>query len=152
MRTILKIGYRTYIRIVNIIKLPFNRELYNAESYFPEYHDTRKSIFVRFMDQFCHILKYGAPNKFYFPYGLDIRNFHLPKDYVDYTQFMNIRNRLNNYGSPLSSIGLLRNKFFFSLVANALNIPTPENIGIIENGALFILTDKKNTPLMEWIS
>lgn len=152
MRFILKIGYRVYIRILNIIKLPFNRELYNAESYFPEYQETRKNMFARFLDQFCHILRYGSPNKFYFLYGLDIRNFNLPKDYIDYTQFMRVRNRLNNFGSPHSSIGLLRNKFFFSLVANALNIPTPENIGIIENGVLFILTEKKNTPLLEWIA
>lgn len=152
MKYILRIGYRIYIRITNILKLPFNQHLYNSESYYPEHSKDRKTIYRRFLDQFNHIIKYGSPNNFYFSYGLDISRFRSKNDYVDYRLFMNVRNKLNNISSPHSIVGLLRNKFLFSLVAESLNIPTPENIGVIEDGMLFIIKEKRSIRFIDWLA
>lgn len=151
MKNVIRFAYRILIRIVNICKLPFNKHLYDSASYFPEFRERRKSILQRFAEQFSYILKNGHPNQFYFLYGLDIKDLYDANSYVDYNEFMRVRNRLNNIASPHSVVGVLRNKFLFSLVAESLNIPTPENIGIIENGELFILKNKTHINFKDWI-
>lgn len=151
MKKLIRVAWKIYIRILNILKLPFNKQLYISESYFPELSENRKTVLRRFAEQFIYILKYGYPNKFYFLYGLDIKNLFEANSYVDYNLFMRTRNRLNNVSSPHSTVGILRNKFLFGLVAESLNVPTPENIGIIENGELFILKSKTYVNFKEWI-
>lgn len=149
--TIAKIAYRFFLRIKNALLLIFNKPLYCSESYFSEYKDRRKSVVVRFMDQLWHIIKYGKANQFYFLYGLDIKGMHRPVDYIDNVEFMRIRDALNNVKSPHSTVGILRNKFLFGLIANSLNIPTPNNIGIIENAQLYILKSKSTISIIDWL-
>lgn len=152
MRTIAKHIYRLLLRIKNASLLAFKRSLYSSISYFPEHANKRKSVLRRYYDQLKHTIKYGNPNAFYFLYGLDIKGMHNECDYIDYTQFMNTRNKLNNVNSPHSTVGILRNKFLFGIIANALDIATPNNIGIIEFGKLYLLKSKETVDLRNWLT
>lgn len=142
--------YRLWITLRNLIVLPFDKSLISAPSYFPEQTNKHKSKLRILIEQAIHTIKYSAPNRFYFLYGLDIIN--RTDNYVDYTLFMLQRNINNKPTDPNSSVGILRNKFYFGLIANSLGIPTPNNIGVIDNNEIFILQNKKTTSLNQYIS
>ena len=100
-----------------------------------------KSSFRIFVEQLFHILKYGYCNKFYFLYGFDIKSFRKSSEYVDYTQFMNLRNKLN-YSSFSNPIVILRDKSLFGITAEAFGINSPHVVGLITNGIDLYLFDK----------
>lgn len=130
----------------NLLVLPFNKQLYSAESYFPEMASKRKSKFRILLDQCVYILKYSIPNTFYFLYGFDIKRLRNPKDYVDaFNVFSVARDRLNKTeGSPYI---VLRDKSLFGIVAEAYGINTPKNLGIIQKGCFYNYSNKTTIPL-----
>jgi len=123
---------------------------YKSQSYYPEFIKDRKSSFRIWCEQMLYLLRYGCFNDFYFLYGFDIKGFHKQKDYMFYDTFFLHREYLNNK-NELSLIPVLRDKLLFYCYANALSIPTPKVIGIIENGVLYQLYDDTATDLYEYI-
>lgn len=92
----------------------------------------KKNKFRIILDGFCHILKYGEVNQFYYAYGLDQKGAQA-NDYMAYSEFMGERNRMN-YTRPFDYLCILRDKNIFSIVAEAFNISAPLNIGLLCNG------------------
>lgn len=150
IKSYLNFLYVILVRVKSLLVLISRPELTSADSYFKEYADRRRSRLGIFFQQCKHIMKYGVPNEYFFLYGLDIKGLHSAEDYVDYARFMNRRDLLNrqHVNSP---VALLRNKFLFGVVANALNIPTPNNIGIVEDGSLYLLSNKSKMRFDEYI-
>lgn len=142
VHSILHFGYGSLLRIKNLAKLPFQKKFYKADTYYPEYSDKRESSLSTFFHQASNILRYGAPNSFYFAYGLDIQGFKW-REYVDYTLFMKQRNFMNNRFGSMSSMAVLRNKDLFGIVSDAYGYPTPHNIGIISNNEIYLFDSKK---------
>ncbi len=134
----LHVVYRFLVRIKSVGRLLTDKSFTSSETYYPEVNGARRSKLGIFWGQMRHVMKYGYPNAFYFLYGLDIENFHKDSDYVDYTVFMRRRDELNRL-YPDSSVAVLRNKFLFGLTARGLNIPTPHDIGIVENERLYLI-------------
>lgn len=130
--------YRCLVRVKSVWRLLTEKSLTSTESYYPEMKDKRRSRLGIFFRQLRHIMKYGYPNEFYFLYGLDIKNFREDSDYVDYSEFMERRDKLNRIHRD-SSVAVLRNKFLFGLTARALHIPSPQDIGIVENERLYLI-------------
>ena len=149
MTPIERFFYLLKLRLKNLYKLFFTTKFIRGESYFPEYRKDRKSKLRMICDQFVNIIKHAEPNNYYFLYGLDIK--HREDNYVDYSEFMYYRERLNNPFSPMSTVGILRNKFFFGIVAETLGISVPENVGIISGGEIFILKDKSSVALTGYL-
>lgn len=143
--------YAVLVRIKSLFVLLRNSELTASDSYFAEYADRRYSRAEIFIQQCKHIMKYGHPNDFYFLYGLDIKGMHCADNYVDYGKFMLRRDFLNSK-TPNSPTALLRNKFLFGMVAKALNIPTPNDIGIIEDGYLSPLGNKGKMKFEDYVN
>lgn len=139
----IKAIYRFFIGCIWIFKLPLNKRFYSSNTNFPEFSDKRKSLFRRFLEQLFHIIKYGVPNDFYFLYGLDIKNFHRAEDFVDNKQFMRRQYAMNYKQGPFPPISILRDKSLFGIVAEAYGINTAKNIGIIQNGNIFLFNEKK---------
>lgn len=139
-----------YHRFYFLCILIFHKNLYNSETYFPEYISKRKSIIHIFFYQVVYISKYGVPNLFYFLYGFDIKGLRNQNDYVDYGLFMNRREKMNNK-HPFSLATVLRDKSLFGIVANAYGISTPENIGIITNGNIYLFSEKRTIDFIEYI-
>lgn len=142
--------YSLLLRVKSLISLLVNKKFINSESYFAEYSDARRSQFEIFIDQCKHIFKYGVANEYYFLYGLDIKNMHKADSYVDYRNFMTRRDSLNRQ-SDNSPIAVLRNKFLFGLVAKGLGVATPNNIGIVENGEIYLLDRKMRADFRQYI-
>lgn len=139
-----------YRRCRSLCILIYDKKYYDAETYFPEFSSNRKSKYFRFIEQIFHILKYGSPNEFYFLYGFDIKNFKDQNEYVDYTIFMERRRVMNNK-YPFPPIPVLRDKSLFGIVANAYNIETPENIGIITKGNIFVFSNKEVVDFKDFV-
>ncbi len=139
-----------YYRFSSLRILICNKRYYDAETYFPEFSSKRKTKALIFIEQVIHILKYGFPNDFYFLYGFDIKDFRNQNEYVDYSLFMKRRWVMNNK-YPFSPIPVLRDKSLFGIVAKAYDIETPENVGIIMNGNMYLFSNKVTVNFIDFI-
>ncbi len=137
-----------YIKPKNIISLVKNFDVYcKHESYFPEKKSkSKKKIFF---DQFMEVLKYGYPNKFYFPYGFDIKNREETNKYIPYIQFMTIRDSLNT--KPHSATAILRNKVLFGLFTNSVGVRSGDNFGVIGKCQVLNLRTLENQKLDDFL-
>lgn len=154
MKTILKkylpFLYELLIRVRSFVLLFTHRQYTNSESYFVEYKERRRSRFEIFIDQCKHIIKYGSPNEYYFLYGLDIKGMHNAEDYVDYRKFMLRRDSLNRQADN-PPIAILRNKFLFGSYTQTLGVATAHNIGVVEDGMIFLLDTYENISFEQYI-
>lgn len=135
-----------------IIKLPAQKQYYSSECYFPEMADHRKSKFTILLDQCKNIIKYGEPNKFYFLYGLDIKDYHKSEDFVDYTLFMRRRNAMNFSFIWYPPVAVLRDKALFGIVAEAYGINVPKNYGVIKKEEIYLFDEKASVPIQSFLN
>lgn len=132
-----------FIGIRSFFKLVFDRQYSHSESYYPEFANRKKGTCRVFFDQLIWVLKYAYINDFYFLYGFDIKGLRNHKDYIEYRNvFMRRRDKLNN-ATKFSPVVVLRDKSLFGIVAKAYGIPTPEVLGLVNNGKLYIYSEKK---------
>lgn len=124
-----------------IITLPFRKELYNSKSYFCDELGKKQSPVRNFIIQIGQILKFGAPNTFFYLYGFDVKSRNERKEYIHYLPFRDRRDLLNNNTSPHSSATILRNKLYFDIIANSIGVTTPKIIAYTLNGQLFIWSE-----------
>lgn len=140
------------LKCVSILKLLTASKYFDAECYFPELIDQRKTKTAIFLEQCGNIIKYGSPNDYYFLYGLDIKGFHKKNDYVDYSLFISRRNAMDWSLTWYPPIAVLRDKALFGIVAEAYGIRTPKNYGIIKNEMLYQFGNHQSTPLRVFTS
>lgn len=143
--------YRFLLRVVSLIKLPLQKQYYSAQSYFPEFSYKKKAKIKIFFEQAINVLRFGMPNSYYFLYGLDIKHFKNHHDFVDYTLFVHRRSAMNKRITSYPPIAILRDKSLFGTFAEAYNIYTPNNIGIIYNRKIFLYAEKKLLPFSEYV-
>lgn len=124
------------------LRLIKNKELFCHSSYFPEYKEKRKSTSRIFWEQCIHIAKYGNPEFFYFPYGLDVKSKEECNRYLNYEPFYNKRENLN-FSNRVNCTCILRDKILFNIFANGIGIATPENEFYTVNGQLYDFKTKK---------
>lgn len=150
LRLISRAGKGGIFRLRELFRLFVHPEYYMANSYFPEIGRRKSSLRILF-EQLYHILYYGDIERFYFLYGFDIKGFRKPQAYVDDRKFMRVRNELNkeNFTKPIC---VLRNKFLFGIVAEALGIRTPENLGIILNYKVYSIKEKREISLNAYLN
>lgn len=148
---ILRVCRGVYYRILGLIKLLVNPNIYNQPSYFPEYSDRKKSTLKVFYEQLLNVIRFGYLNEFYFAYGFDIKDLRNKSDYVDYSIF---RTRRNHYLSisPETPSSVLRNKWIFGMVAQQAGVKTPRLIALIENYQVFNPVDKSFYKIEEFFS
>lgn len=121
----------------------------NHECYYPEHE--RKSRLHIFMDQIRYIIRYGVPNMFYFPYGLDVKSTQECEQYIHYYQFAKWRNRLNDTDDNYSVTAVLRDKFLFGMFTSYLGVNSAENIAIISPDGFFIPSIKQTVSAKEFV-
>jgi hypothetical protein len=130
------------IRPRSFIKLLSHKELYDTVSYFPEQSKHRRTTRQIFLDQCQSIVKYGSPNKYYFPYGLDVKSKKTHEEYVHFDYFFKRLCHLN-LSSPVNCCCILRDKILFNIFANGIGIKTPQNIFYSSNGKIYDFHTKK---------
>ena len=123
----------------------------NQKSYFPECQ--RKSKFRIVLDQLIYIMRTGEINRDYFLYGFDRKTKNDFKNYVPWLTFTHARNTLNERAEiqydPYNYVCMLRDKFVFEAYCKRVNLNTPENIGFINEGQLFLIKENKFFPVKE---
>ena len=125
-----------------------HKEYWSHASYFPE--KKSKPQCRVFFEQLKYIIKDGAPNEYYFMYGLDVKGDKEVSEYVNYAPFMKRRDELN-LKSIHNSTCLLRNKFYFGLIAEKLGISTPHIIAYIRNGHVYLVDVKTEMSLDDFV-
>ena len=139
-----------FYRMRDFGRLLTDKRIINGASYFPEYADRRKCKIKIFFDQLKNIIRYGDINDFYYLYGFDIKGLRDERSYVDYAQFRGRREELQHVKNN-HQVAVLRDKFFFGIVANALNIRTPKAIAIIYKEMVFVMDTQESLPLCDFI-
>lgn len=117
-------------QIVRLMKTP---SLYKSASYYPELPP--RGSRNNFIYQVMQIIKYGFPNDYFFMYGMDVKSDIEREKYVNYAEFMKLRDKLNNI--PNNGADILRNKLYFYIVARSIGIDTPEVRYAFVAGKLF---------------
>lgn len=125
------------------------------KTYYPEL--ARKNRLERIFDNMAWSIENLEPNMYYTSYGLDIKNFHDPKDYLPYREFKLSREGAH-YNTPsgrhYDSKILLRDKYIFSCyLESALgNGVVPKTLGVLEDGCVEEFETKKKVSLEDFIS
>ena len=124
------------------LQLISHKELYHADSYYPEFADRSRSNKQIFFDQCQSILKYGTPNKYYLSYGLDVKP---PKEQSEYAHFDTFFRRICelNQSPKINCCCILRDKILFNVFANGIGIETPKNVLYSANGKLYVYETRK---------
>ncbi len=127
--------------------LNFIQYIIGGKTYYPE--KKQKSKIVILKDQIFNYIRYGKVERYYYMYGLDVLRGSDYSAYVNYVPFMKRRNYLNYESHPYNnSCAILRNKFYFAVVAKSLNIPTPKILFYYLNSKLYRI-EEGNTSLIE---
>lgn len=145
IRWIYWIGYGFPLQVYSLLG---NKQLYTADSYYPELE--RKPKFSILIDQIRHIWKFHIPEEYYFLYGLDIKNFRNKNEFLDYGLLMRQRDYLNTHAfgyENYSYTGILRDKFYFSAFMEQFGFEVPRTYGLIDNGRLYSSDKKGIIPL-----
>lgn len=108
-----------------------------AETFYPERE--RKSIKQIWIEQICHIVKYGQINKQYFEYGIDVKGVN-DGDYLDNRHYI-IRRNSNNNAKPFNYLCLVKDKKTFAIFGKYYGFPIWDSIGVLQNG---IIKDDKD--------
>lgn len=124
-----------YSRPKQILYLLLHKEYYIHKTYFPECNSA-KSVVRVFCEQVRQILKYGSINKFYFPYGFDVKTRREQLMYVHYQIFRDRRHYLN-LSNPHNCSCILRDKVMFNVFAKGIGIKTAKNLFYVTNGNIF---------------
>lgn len=129
-------------RPIAVFRLIGQKELYQADSYYPEFADKSRGSKQIFFDQCRTILKYGTPNKYYFSYGLDVKSQEEQAEYAHFDHFFKRVCDLNQ--SPkINCCCILRDKILFNVFANGIGIDTPKNVLYSANGKLYVYETRK---------
>lgn len=125
------------------------------KTYYPELE--RKNRLERILDNMAWSIENLEPNMYYTSYGLDIKNFHDPKDYLPYREFKLSREGAH-YSTPsgrhYDSKILLRDKYIFSCyLESALGVGVvPKTLGVLENDYVEEFDTKQRVSIEDFIS
>ena len=142
----LKLIYRLFNRVFlevpkQTIRLLKDKSLISQPSYYPEASFHKKKLRV-FLDQVRQIIKYGAPEQFYFMYGFDTKKKNEINEYMHLLPFMRIRNG-ENLTNQHNATCILRNKIYFGMFADFWGIKTGRNIGVVDEMGIYAFEEKK---------
>ena len=115
-------------RLTLPVKL-FTSGFLRSESYYPEL--PQKSRFRMALDQLGHIWKYGNIERYYFSYGLDIKNFRDKNDYLDDGWFLWKCAMLNTVLTDHDYTCILRDKELFATLLTEWGFETPHAIACV---------------------
>ena len=141
--------------LVFYIKLPLHlmkiERVIRQPSYYPEME--RKSLREMRRDNYRWLMKHREVNSLYTGYGLDVKDFRDPDDFLPRRDFCRqrdsgVRMKRAFYGKPFNEVVLVRDKYVFSAYMEATLGPRaiPRTIGLLDNGQVFLHDSR------EWVS
>lgn len=107
----------------------FTSGILHSESYYPEL--PQKSKFRMALDQLGHIWEYGSIERYYFPYGLDIKGFRDKDDYLDDSWFLWKCAMLNTVLTDHDYTCILRDKELFATLLMEWGFETPHTVATV---------------------
>lgn len=150
IKTLKKLIIGFLYRLKELKRLLIDKTIIKGASYFPEFADRRKSKTKIFFDQLKNILKYGDVNDFYYLYGFDIKGLRNEKEYVDYALFRSRREELMHKNNN-PQVWILRDKFYFSIITEALGFKTPRTIAVISKNSVYLFSEREYISLTDFV-
>ena len=138
-----------YVKPKAILSMLYSPTKIFGVNYYPEMKE--KSKFQILWEQCMNIFKYGTIDEYYYLYGLNVKNFRHSEDYLVYLPFMRRRDGLN-LNSKHNSSSILRNKLYFGVFAKAFGINTPENIALVRNGDVLLLSEGRHISIEQLVT
>lgn len=154
----IKSGLINY-KIGNIMRLFKNFKSYIGNkkelTYFT--NEVQKSKWRIFFDQMRLIFKYGYVEDYYYHYGHDLLSAKMIDDFILEPVHIKILSEANDYPygkkahweKMFNYKALVRDKYLFSLMMDAYNLPSPKTFGFIKNNMFFVQKDKKSIKIDE---
>lgn len=137
-----------YMKPYWTIKLILHPSTYCVhKSYYPD--KKSKSSKRIWFEQLGQTWRFGSPNQFYFPYGLDVKTKAEQEEYLHYIPFSKLRSKASI--SEQLPIIILRDKLYFGMFADYLGIKSAKNIAISNKKELLDLSTKRNIPIEDFI-
>ncbi len=120
-------------------------------SYYP--NEPRKNTARRFRDLLWWYAKHREVNQYYYCWGMDRENGPRERDLLSYREFKRVRDARNarDRSSGLNYIALLRDKYLFSLLLEALNFPAPELLAVVRGEQVEVIRPRRTVSLDEFI-
>jgi hypothetical protein len=120
----------------------------NEQSYVPKAE--RKSKWTIWRENMVWVAKNKEINRYYYVYGLDRRGSNAQNEIISYKTFRSLRDRnnLRPGGMNFNYACLLRDKFIFGQLMASLQMPTPKNIALLDNGYVTWLDTMETVPLI----
>ena len=118
----------------------------NNRTYYPEY-ERKKSRTRIFLDELFIVLKYGHYEPYYYLYGFDREEITIKQIKDDYivpiTNFQKKQLYANTHikGFVLPGRVIVADKFYFNLLLEKLNVPTPHLFCYIHNKQVLFMDD-----------
>lgn len=140
----------TIIRAKELKRLLTDKKIINGASYFPEFAERRKTKLKIFFEQLKNIIKFGDVNDFYYLYGFDIKGLRDEKEYVDYAVFRARREELMHKNTN-PQVAILRDKFYFSIVSEALGFRSPRTIAVITGDNVYLFSSRQTISLEDFV-
>lgn len=155
LQSMVSFAKRAMIKTLRFAKLPIHMSKINRvlqqPTYYPEL--ARKSRSEMRMDNIKWLLKYNEINYLYTGYGLDIKNFRDPDDFISHKDFNRLREagiktKRSFYGCPYNEVVMVRDKYVFSAYMEATVGPNaiPQTIGLVDHGEVFLHATR------QWVS
>lgn len=104
----------------------------NNQTYYPE--STQKSRWSILRDNLWWMVKNQELNRFYYVYGLDIKDQQKARGVIGYRRFRSMRNAANlkPKGLNFNYACIMRDKFVFGQFLKSLGFSTPRNIALLD--------------------
>ena len=152
----LSLGRQTLSNALFYAKLPGKilkiRGIVQQPSYYPELE--RKTESERWKDNFRWLMKHHELNELYTGYGLDVKDFRSPEDFVAHRDFClernaGVRKKQATYGNAYTDITLVRNKYIFAsyIEATVGADAIPATIGLMDGDQIFLHKTREWIPV-----
>ena len=152
-RQLIGFWFRDLIRLPKLLRNSV--KCANLPTYYPEME--RKGYVSRLFDNIWWTIKHRSINSYYTSYGLDIKNFHNPDDYMSFREFK-LQREGAHYLYPdkykFDSTILLRDKYIFSCYLSAAigEEYLPRTIGQIRNNMVEVQETRETLTIEKFFS
>ena len=112
----------------------------------------RKPVPRRVVDNIAWAIRHGGANPFYYAYGMDTASGAEYDRYLSVQEMMRILSRQIKEDGTEHAAAVLKDKYFFSLVAQSLGHRTPRVLALLDPDGVDIIDPRRRTSYAEFVA
>ena len=111
----------------------------------------KKSVAQQIVDNATWAVRRKGPNKFYYAFGMDSKHGRDPSQYLSVWQMMNIISKQIEEDGTKHAESVLKDKYFFSLIAQSLGHPSPRVLALLDPSGVVRLDPRQTMTFEEFV-